>query len=162
MHMSMTAIIINIFTLGCLILAFLKDSSTAKKALIHALKGFLRILPMVIVIIIIIGLLLGVVSKETISKIVGKQAGFWGIASVALLGALLHIPSLVSFPMAAALLNKGASVTSVVVFITTLTMIGVVTLPLEIKELGKRLALWRNGLSFIIAIIIGIIMGVIL
>ncbi len=64
--------------------------------------------------------------------------------------------------MAAALLNKGASVTSVVVFITTLTMIGVVTLPLEIKELGKRLALWRNGLSFIIAIIIGIIMGVIL
>ena len=47
-------------------------------------------------------------------------------------------------------------------FITTLTMIGVVTLPLEIKELGKKMALLRNGLSFIIAIVIALIMGVIL
>ena len=47
-------------------------------------------------------------------------------------------------------------------FITTLTMIGMVTLPLEIKKLGKKFALLRNGLSFIIAIIIALIMGVLL
>jgi len=41
-------------------------------------------------------------------------------------------------------------------------MIGVVTLPLEIKELGKRIALLRNGISFIVAIIIALIMGAIL
>ena len=41
-------------------------------------------------------------------------------------------------------------------------MIGTITLPLEIKELGKKVALLRNGISFIIAIVIALIMGVIL
>jgi len=81
---------------------------------------------------------------------------------VALLGAILHIPSLVSFPLAASILESGASVTAVAVFITTLTMIGVVTLPVEIRELGRKMALLRNGISFIIAIVIGLIMGAIL
>ncbi|HDH27594.1 MAG TPA: permease, partial [Euryarchaeota archaeon] len=46
--------------------------------------------------------------------------------------------------------------------ITTLTMVGFVTLPLEIKVLGKKLAILRNLFSFIIALIIAVIMGVIL
>jgi len=41
-------------------------------------------------------------------------------------------------------------------------MIGIVTLPLEIKELGKKVALLRNGISFVFAIIIALIMGSIL
>ena len=46
-------------------------------------------------------------------------------------------------------------------FITTLTMIGVVTLPLAIKEPGKEMSFLRNGLSFIIAIAIALIIGMI-
>jgi hypothetical protein len=38
-------------------------------------------------------------------------------------------------------------------------MIGIVTLPVEIKELGKGMAVLRNGLSFFIAIVIGVLMG---
>jgi len=41
-------------------------------------------------------------------------------------------------------------------------MIGTITLPLEIKELGKKMAILRNGLSFVIAIIIALVMGAIL
>ncbi len=41
-------------------------------------------------------------------------------------------------------------------------MIGMVTLPLEIKKLGAKFALLRNGVSFIIAVIIALIMGMIL
>lgn len=74
----------------------------------------------------------------------------------------MHIPSLIAFPLAASLLKNGASITAVAAFITTLTMIGTITLPLEIKELGKKVALLRNGLSFIVAIVIALIMGVIL
>ena len=160
--MNTAAIFINIFTFGCLIFAFIKDRTKTKRALTVALKSFFRILPTVLIIIIFIGLLLSFVPQSQISKIVGEQAGFGGVLVVALLGAILHIPSLISFPLAASLLKSGASVTPVAVFITTLTMIGVVTLPLEIKELGKKMALLRNGISFIIAIIIGILMGIIL
>ncbi|HHD16798.1 MAG TPA: permease, partial [Euryarchaeota archaeon] len=75
---------------------------------------------------------------------------------------VLFIPSLLSFPLAASLLEGGASLSVVVAFITTLTMIGTVTLPLEIRELGKKMALLRSGMSFIIAIVIALIMGAIL
>jgi len=160
--MNTTAIFINVFAFGCLIFAIIKDRTKTKQALTVALRSFFRILPTVLIIIIFIGLLLGFVPQSQISKVVGEQAGFVGVLIVALLGAFLHIPSLISFPLAASLLKSGASVTSVAVFITSLTMIGVVTLPLEIKELGKKMALLRNGISFVIAIIIGIIMGTIL
>jgi len=74
----------------------------------------------------------------------------------------MHIPALLSFPLASSILENGASVTAVVAFITTLTMIGMITLPLEIKMLGKQIALLRNGISFVIAILIAFIIGMIL
>jgi len=85
-----------------------------------------------------------------------------GVVFAALVGSILHIPSLISFPLAASLLEVGASITVAAVFITTLTMIGTVNLPMEKKMLGKKFALLRNGLSFIMAVIIAIIMGAIL
>ncbi|WP_456397603.1 permease [Desulfurobacterium sp.] len=160
--MNSTAFIINGLTLLCLIAAIKKDRQKTKKALKISVKASLRMAPMIIMVILIIGLMLGFIPKTTITRIVGEKAGFKGIIIVALFGATLHIPSLISFPLAASLLQSGASITSVAVFITTLTMIGIVTLPLEIRELGKKLALLRNGFSFIIAIIIGLIIGAIL
>jgi uncharacterized membrane protein YraQ (UPF0718 family) len=160
--MNSTPVIINIFAVCCLIISFFKDSAKTKQSLLVAVKSFLSILPTVLIIIIFIGLLLGFVPPSEIYEIVGEQSGFGGVLLVALSGALLHIPALISFPLAASLLESGASITTVAVFITTLTMIGIVTLPLEIKELGKKMALLRNGMSFIIAIIIALIMGSIL
>ncbi len=160
--MNSTTIFINIFTMSCLIFAFIKDRAKTKRSLILAVKSFFRIIPTILIIIILIGLLLGFVPSSEISKIVGEQSGVGGVILVALFGAILHIPALISFPLAASLLKSGASIVAVAAFITTLTMIGTVTLPLEIKELGKKIALLRNGISFIIAIIIAFIMGAIL
>lgn len=160
--MNSTTIFINIFTMSCLIFAFIKDRAKTKRSLILAVKSFFRIIPTILIIIILIGLLLGFVPSSEISKIVGEQSGVGGVILVALFGAILHIPALISFPLAASLLESGASIAAVAAFITTLTMIGTVTLPLEIKELGKKIALLRNGISFIIAIIIAFIMGAIL
>lgn len=160
--MSTTAIFINLFALGCLVLALVKDKGKTKQSLGVAVKSFIRILPTVFIIIVIIGLLMAFVPPDQISRFIGEQAGFGGLLAIAGLGAVLYIPAIISFPLAASLLQSGAGVASVAAFITTLTMIGVVTLPLEIKELGKKMAFLRNGLSFIIAIVIALIMGVIL
>ncbi|USG99239.1 permease [Thermococcus argininiproducens] len=160
--MNITALIINTMAIFGLLIAFAKDKDKAIQSLKIAGKSFIRVLPMVFIIIIVIGLLLGFVPPEQISGFIGEQSGIKGILLVGVLGALMHIPALLSFPLAASLLENGASVSAVVAFITTLTMIGTVTLPLEIKELGKRIAFLRNGLSFIIAIIIALIMGAIL
>lgn len=160
--MNGTTLFINALALACLALGFMKDRVKTRRALKIAVKSFVRILPTMLAIILIIGLMSGFVPTKTISRVVGQEAGLIGVLTVAVLGAVLHIPSLIAFPLAASLLEKGASVTSVAVFITTLTMIGFVTLPLETRILGKRFAMLRNALSFIIAILIGLIMGVIL
>ncbi|MEA3253759.1 MAG: permease [Chloroflexota bacterium] len=160
--MSTTAILINLFALGCLAFAFVKDRDKTRQSLRVAVKSLIRILPTVLIIIVVIGLLLAFVPTDLISRFIGDQSGFGGLLAIAAAGAVLHIPALLSFPLAASLLQSGAGVAAVAAFITSLTMIGVVTLPLEIKELGKKIAFLRNGLSFIIAIAIALIMGVIL
>ena len=160
--MNITAIIINSIAIVGLLISFIKDRKKTIKSLKMAGKAFLKMVPMVFIIIIFIGLLLGFISPSQISRFVGEQSGIEGVLLVGVLGALMHIPALLSFPLGASLLENGASVTAVAVFITTLTMIGTITLPLEIKELGKKMALLRNGISFVIAIIIALIMGAIL
>jgi len=160
--MNLTVVFINLLVAGCLLISLIKDRGKTKQSLKVGAKAFLRIIPIVLAIIIIIGLLLGFVPPSEISKLVGEQSGFGGVLIVALLGAILFIPALVSFPLAASILDMGASITAVAVFIMTLTMVGTATLPLEMKELGKKFALLRNGISFVIAIIIAVVMGVLL
>lgn len=160
--MTLTVLIINGFAIVGLVLSLLKDRAKTKQALKVAWKSFNRIFPTIVMVIIVIGWLLTFVSKAVIAGLIGQKAGITGVAIAAALGSVLFIPALVSFPLAASLLKSGAGITAVATFITTLTMIGFVTLPLEIKTLGKKVALLRNGFSFIIAVIIGLLMGVIL
>jgi uncharacterized membrane protein YraQ (UPF0718 family) len=160
--MNLTAIIINVISFLFLIAAFFKDRAKTKQALKLAVRSFFKITPTVLIIVVLIGLLLSFVPSSKISAIIGEQSGFSGVLIIALFGSVLHIPSLISFPLAASVLKSGASVTAVAAFVTTLTMIGILVLPLEIKELGKKMALLRNGLSFLFAIIIALIMGSVL
>lgn len=124
-----------------------------------AFRASWRLLPTVFNILLLIALMMGFLKEQLISHWLGDVGSGMNILAAAAIGAILHIPSIVSFPLAASLIQKGASFTAIATFITTLTMIGFVTLPLEIKELGKRFAFWRNGLSFVIAIGIGMLIG---
>jgi len=160
--MNITAIIINGIAVAALILAFIKDKDKAVKSLRIALKSFIKMLPMIFIIIIAIGLLLGFIPPDQISRFVGDQSGIGGVILIGIVGALMHIPALLSFSLSSSILENGASITAVAAFITTLTMIGMITLPFEIKMLGKKIALLRNGISFVIAILIAFIMGMIL
>jgi uncharacterized membrane protein YraQ (UPF0718 family) len=95
--MNSAFVFINVFTFFCLIFAFIKDRAKTKRALVISLKSFFRILPMVVATVILIGLILGFVPRDQISRIIGEQAGFRGIFVVAVLGAVLHIPSIISY-----------------------------------------------------------------
>ncbi len=160
--MSVTVLIVNGFALVCLIAGCVKDLKKTKKALLVALKSFIKLVPVVLIIILLIGIVFAFLPPERVSRLVGDRSGFLGIIGTAIIGSILHIPAITSFPLAASLLERGASISIIAVFITTLTMVGMVTFPLEIKELGKKMALLRNGLSFVIALAIALIMGVLL
>ncbi len=160
--MSPTAIAINSFVGICLILSLFKDKEKTKAAVFIAWNALKRLAPSVLAVIAVIGLIVGFIPPKWIASSIGSESGIVGVVVAALLGSVLFIPAIIAFPLARSLLDLGAGVMAMAAFITTLTMIGFVFLPVEIKEMGKRFAFLRNGLSMAVAVIIAVIMGVVL
>lgn len=160
--MSSNTIAINVLAILCLIFSLSLNRQKTKKALKTALYTFMQLIPQMLLIILLVSLLKEFISPDAISNWLGSHSGVLGILSAALTGTETYIPSIIAFPLAASLLRQGAIVTTITTFITTLTMIGLITLPLKIKELGKPIALLRNSLGFLFAILIGFMMGWIL
>lgn len=159
----MTTIIVIYSLLAiCLILSLLKSRQKTKQSFKVAAKALWKMAPGLLAIVGVVGLILGILPPEAITRLVGEEAGFLATGTAAVLGAITLIPALISFPLAASLLRSGATVTTIAAFITTLVMVGFVTAPMEIKVLGRKFTLLRNGLSFVAALIIAGLMGVIL
>lgn len=115
----------------------------------------------IVAILFIIGLILTFIPPESIQKFMGESNAFLSTIISAIVGSITLVPAFVAFPLAGSLVNAGASIIPVVAFLTTLTMVGVVTMPLEKREFGTRFTLVRNALSFVFAIAIALLMGVI-
>ncbi|HHT96755.1 MAG TPA: permease [Clostridiales bacterium] len=114
----------------------------------------------IIGILFLIGIILTFLPPETIKEYAGQSSSLITTLIFALVGCITLIPAFVAFPLAGSLVNAGASIVPVVAFLTTLTMVGIVTFPLEKKEFGTKFTLIRNSLSFVFAIVIALIMGV--
>lgn len=126
-------------------------------------KGMMgNMLSDIIAIIFLIGLVLTFIPPETIKSVLGSANTMMSTVVSALVGSITLIPAFVAFPLVGSLVDAGASIIPAVAFLTTLTMVGIITFPLEKKEFGIKFALIRNGLSFGFAIAIALTMGVIL
>jgi uncharacterized membrane protein YraQ (UPF0718 family) len=158
----MFTIILYIAAGTLLLLSFIKDRGKTKLALKKAWKAFENILPQFLAILFIIGLVLSVINAETISHLIGKGSGWLGVLVLGLLGAITLIPGFIAFPLAASLLQYGAGYIQLAAFISTLMMVGIVTMPLEIKYFGKKATFLRNGLAFILSFGIAAAIGGIL
>lgn len=143
----------------CLCLSFLKDRQKTRIALKKAFKAFEAILPPFLVVLIMVSMVLAVLDTPTISLILGRDSGVWGILIASLVGAITLIPGFVAFPAAAALLQGGAGATQIAAFVSSLMMVGVVTLPLEIQFFGKRVAFLRNVLAYGFSLIAAVFVG---
>ncbi|BEP29226.1 permease [Helicovermis profundi] len=146
----------------CLVVSFIKSKKKTIKALKIARKALFKTTPTLLTVLGIVGLTLGILTPETISRLVGEEAGIIATLIASVIGAITLIPSIVAFPLAGSLLRSGATVMTISAFVTTSVMVGVVTAPMEIKTLGKKFTLLRNGLGFVAALIIASIMGWIL
>jgi len=143
-------------------ISFVKDKKKTALSLKRAWKMFINVLPQFAAILLLVGLLLAVVKPEMIQRVIGTESGFLGMLVTSLLGAIALVPVLIAFPVAAELLKNGAGITQIAVFISTLTMVGFITLPMEIKYLGKKVAVLRNMLAYLFAFVTAFIIGVIL
>ncbi len=136
-----------------------KDRKRTKAALKRAWKSFENILPSMLSILLLIGLILSVLDKETISTAIGAKSGILGMAAAAAIGCISLIPGYVAIPLAASLLQAGAGYAQIAIFISTLMMVGIATFPLEARYFGKKIALKRNALSLAVAAAASCLLG---
>lgn len=149
-------------TATVLVLSFLADRGRTLAGLKKGAMMFLNILPTLLTVLILVSVFLYLLPGPVLARWLGEGAGWTGIVSAALLGSISLIPGFIAFPLGAILVRSGISYMVVAVFITTLMMVGILTLPLEAKYFGWRVSILRNALSFAGALLIGLLMGIFL
>jgi uncharacterized membrane protein YraQ (UPF0718 family) len=143
-------------------ISWLKSKEKTLQALKKAWKSFENILPQFLSILLIIGIVLSILTPHQISSLIGGDSGWFGVMLASILGSITLIPGFIAFPLAAALMKSGAGYMQIAAFISTLMMVGIVTIPMEIKFFGKKAAYLRNGLAFVFSLIVALVMGVVL
>jgi uncharacterized membrane protein YraQ (UPF0718 family) len=150
---------LSLIVLVCLALSFTADRPRTYQGCRRGVAMLLNILPTLLLVLALVSIFLYLFPKEVLAATLGAKSGFLGVLIAALIGSIALIPPFIAFPLGKILLSQDVPATTVAVFITTLVMVGILTLPLEIKFLGKRAALMRNLLSFIGALVIGLLVG---
>ena len=130
------------------LVSFLKNKEKTKKAVINGVKSFEKIMPQFLSIVIVIAITLTILKPETISKLIGKDSGILGVLLSSIVGSIAMMPTFVAFSTGNTLLQNGAGYAQVSALITTLTMVGMLTFPLEAEYIGKKSAFYRNFLLF--------------
>lgn len=146
-------------TIGMIALSVAKSRERTRKALVIALRTFLTSLPFFIAVFILIGLVEVFVTSDTIVSLMGPSRGALATVFAALIGGVMSGPPAASYPMAKVLVERGASLASVATLIVAWVAVGTISLPVEIKLLGSRFAWLRWGLTFILSITLGILLG---
>ncbi|MGB9133568.1 MAG: permease [Methanosarcina sp.] len=151
--------VFGLFTGISVLLSFCLDREKTLLGLKKGGKMLFNILHPFLNILILISIVLFFIPDSLIVYYLGANSGWYGFGIAAFIGSITLIPGFISYPLAAALLKQGATYGVTAVFMTTLMMVGIVTLPLEIKYFGKNAAILRNLFNLIAAVIIGILMG---
>jgi len=137
-----------------------REGRINKGTLVHAArssaKQFATMLPVMVGVVLLIGLLNTLVSKEYLASIFPGSLPLdtlWG----ACFGSILAGNPINSYVIGGELLKGGISLYAVTALIITWVTVGLVQLPAEIAALGRRFALLRTALSFALSIPIAIL-----
>jgi uncharacterized membrane protein YraQ (UPF0718 family) len=122
---------------------------------LNYLKEMIFIIPPVFV---LMGLLEVWVSKDKIKQLIGSGSGLKGIFFSFLMGTLPTGPLYLAFPLAGSLLQKGARVSNIVIFLGAWAAIKLPQLIVETEFLGIQFTALRFLLTLTAVIIIGHLM----
>ena len=157
----MFPIVLLAVALGGVAISGIRDRARTRAALLSAARSGLSLLPPLLALTAGVGLTMSVIPASVMARLFHTH-GAVGFFLLAGLGALLTIPAPMAYQLAGSLYHMGASLAALASFITTLTMVGILTAPLEIKAFGRRFTLIRQSLSLVLALLIGALMGVLL
>ena len=113
-----------------------------------ALNMIIEILPLLIFAFIVAGMVQVLLPRELISRWIGEESGMRGILIGTVAGGLTPGGPYVSLPLVAGFLRTGASVGTMVAFMTGWSLWAVSRLPMEVGILGWKFVLARLATTF--------------
>jgi len=117
----------------------------------------LQIIPLLVFAFIVAGMVQFLIPREIISRWVGMESGFRGILIGSIMGGLTPGGPFLTMPVAAGLLRVGASIGTMVAFLTAWSLWAVVRMPMEIGIMGWKFTLIRLACTFFFPPIAGLI-----
>jgi uncharacterized membrane protein YraQ (UPF0718 family) len=124
-------------------IGFFRGEGQHLTGLRSAMGMTLEILPLLFFALIVAGMVQSLLPHEMMTKWVGEESGLRGILIGSLAGGLCPGGPFVSLPIAAATFRSGASLGTMVAFLTGWSIWAVNRLPMEVGILGWRLTLIR-------------------
>lgn len=132
------------------------DSKDTRQALIKTGRSFKMTIPILIGVLILVSLLITVIPPEFY---IGLFTGNVITDSIvgALFGSIAAGNPINSYIIGGELMVYGISMFAITAFIVAWVTVGAIQLPAEGLMLGKRFALVRNAVSFVLSIVVAIL-----
>jgi uncharacterized membrane protein YraQ (UPF0718 family) len=122
-----------------------------------AFSMIVNILPLLALVFIVAGMAQTMLPHEKVVKLVGNESGLRGILLGAMAGGFTPGGPFVTMPLVAGFLGAGASVGTMVSFMTAWSLWAVMRLPMEMGILGWKFTVARLASTFIFPPIAGLI-----
>lgn len=155
--MLIPTIVMGVLAAILLFIGYHKGQGQHISGMKSALNMTLEILPLLVFAFIVAGMVQVLLPRELLAKWVGVESGMRGILIGSVAGGLAPGGPYVSLPIAAGLLRSGASVGTMVAFLTGWSLWAVSRLPMEVGILGWRFTLIRIASTFFFPPIAGLI-----
>ena len=155
--MLIPTIIMGVIAIVLIFIGYQKGGGEHILGLESAGNMLLQIVPLLIFAFIIAGMIQVLIPTEIISRWIGAESGFRGILIGTAVGGLVPGGPYVSLPIAAGLLRTGASIGTMVAFLTGWSLWAISRLPLEIGIMGWKFTLVRIACTFFFPPIAGLI-----
>lgn len=141
--MLIPTIIMGLLAIVLFLIGYYKGQGEHIDGVKSALKMTVEVLPLLIFAFIVSGMVQVLIPRELLSRWIGAESGIRGIFIGTVAGGLAPGGPYVSMPIAAGLLHSGASVGTIVAFLTGWSLWAVGRLPMEIGILGWKITLIR-------------------
>jgi uncharacterized membrane protein YraQ (UPF0718 family) len=150
-----------IITLTALLISFCKNREKTKGALKMAGKRLWKITPVFLLVMLLFSFFITAVPKNLIQAAIGADSGVTGLLISLGIGSVAFMPGFIAFPLCAMLKAQAIPYYILAGFSLALMNVGILSFPLQKQYLGWKVAIIRNLIGFVTAILVAIIIGLI-
>jgi len=156
-QMLIPTIIMGAIAIILILVGYFRGQNQHITGLKATLGMTIEILPLLIFAFIVAGMVQVLIPGEIISKWIGEGSGLRGIFIGTIAGGVMPGGPYVSLPIAGGFLRAGASIGTIVAFITGWSLWAIGRLPMDIGILGWKVTIVRLACTFFFPPIAGLI-----